>query len=232
FDTRLDVPQTDLADAVAAVRASATGERATEYRRRLGAEDPVEMAVLIQEMVHPVASGVAFSRNPMTGLNEVVVEAVEGRGDRLVDDGVTPDRWTHRWGSWIEQPESGVIDDATASRIVATTRQIAADYGRPVDLEWVWDGSKLWWVQLRPITGLRRRCLLQSDFQRGDARDHQASRVVGERADGQPRLGRVVHRSCRAQQTPARRPGEGVRLSVVLQHGSDRRHLWTARHAP
>ncbi|NNC74778.1 MAG: hypothetical protein HKN93_04625, partial [Acidimicrobiia bacterium] len=147
FETRLDVPQTDLADAVAAVRASATGERATEYRRRLGAEDPVEMAVLIQEMVHPVASGVAFSRNPMTGLNEVVVEAVEGRGDRLVDDGVTPDRWTHRWGSWIEQPESGVIDDATASRIVATTRQIAADYGRPVDLEWVWDGSELWWVQ-------------------------------------------------------------------------------------
>ncbi len=41
------------------------------------------MAVIIQEMVHSQASGVALSRNPVTGADEVVVEAVQGLGMRL-----------------------------------------------------------------------------------------------------------------------------------------------------
>jgi pyruvate,water dikinase len=34
------------------------------------------------------------------------------------------------------------------------TARLADEFGAPVDLEWVWDGSEVWWAQLRPITGL------------------------------------------------------------------------------
>ena len=154
FATRLGVPPSDVLEAVRIVRASADSVRAGAYESQVGTGDRIAMNVIVQPMVAPAVSGVAFSRNPLTGLNEVVVEAIAGRGDRLVDDGVTPDRWIHRWGTWTERPEDGIASDETIEAVVAGTRRIAAAFGTPVDLEWVWDGEVLWWVQVRPITGL------------------------------------------------------------------------------
>ena len=154
FGTELDVPPSDVRAAIERVRESVGTERARVYRDRLGEDAPITMGVIVQEMVSPVVSGVAFSRNPMTGLAEVVIEGVEGRGDRLVDHGVTPERWVHRWGSWTVQPTAGALPETVAAAIAADTRRIADDRGVPVDLEWVWDGSSVWWVQMRPITGL------------------------------------------------------------------------------
>ncbi|MBN1834972.1 MAG: hypothetical protein JW820_03920, partial [Spirochaetales bacterium] len=39
-----------------------------------------------------------------------------------------------------------------AEQVVRETRRIARCFRRPADLEWVWDGGRLWWVQLREIT--------------------------------------------------------------------------------
>lgn len=110
------------------------------------------MAVLIQEMVKPVVSGVSFSKNPMTGLDETVVEAVPGSGESLVQEGTTPDRWIYKWGDWVQQPEATEIDESLISEVVTQTTEIAASFGSPVDLEWVYDGTAVHWVQLREIT--------------------------------------------------------------------------------
>lgn len=156
FGTELDVFDSDgVADAIRRVRLSAVGSSATAYRDRTGDDNPIAMSVMVQRMVTPRVSGVAFSRNPMTGLNEIVIEAVAGRGDALVDEGVTPQRWIGRWGGWSLQPEAeAVLPDAVARSIVDETVRIGEQFGSPVDLEWVWDGADVWWVQLRPITGL------------------------------------------------------------------------------
>ncbi len=154
FVSELDVARDGIVAAVDRVRESATSERVLSYEERLATGDGIAMSVIVQPMVPAQVSGVSFSRNPMTGLNEVVVEAVSGRGDRLVDDGVTPDRWIRRWGSWIEEPDSPVLDSEVALAIAEDTARIAEAFGAPVDLEWVWDGAELWWVQLRPITGI------------------------------------------------------------------------------
>jgi phosphohistidine swiveling domain-containing protein len=114
----------------------------------------LELAVIIQEMVNPVVSGVAFSKNPLTGLDEIVVEAVKGNGEKLVQGGQTPSRWIYKWGDWVTQLVSEDIDREIIENVVEQTRVIARDYGAPVDLEWVYDGCNLIWVQLRPITGL------------------------------------------------------------------------------
>lgn len=156
FHTVLDVADLDgVVAAIEEVRASAFEGIADAYRERTGDGAPVEMAVLIQPMVTPVVSGVAFSRNPITGLNEVVLEAVEGRGDALVGEGITPERWIERWGGWSVRPaEESVLPEQVATAIAEQTRDIADRFGAPADLEWVWDGSDVWWMQLRPITGL------------------------------------------------------------------------------
>jgi hypothetical protein len=154
FASELDVAAGDVAAAVERVRASIESERVASYRDHVGGADGVTMTVMVQPMVRPQVSGVAFSRNPMTGLNEVVVEAVVGRGDRLVDEGVTPNRWIRRWGGWSEQPVDPVLAEEIVASIADDTARIAAAYRSPVDLEWVFDGTEVWWLQLRPITGL------------------------------------------------------------------------------
>ena len=154
FLTRLDVVGADaVATAVAEVAGSARSERLAAYASRAGI-DPrsIRVAVLVQEMVPAVVSGVSFSRNPVTGFDETVVEAVEGSGERLVGKGTTPARWVVRWGGVTARPQidRAPLPEDVVARIAARTRAIAERFGDTVDLEWVWDGSEVHWVQLRP----------------------------------------------------------------------------------
>ena len=126
------------------------------YAKKMGI-DPgsLKMAVLIQEMVAPQFAGVSFSKNPITGMDETVVEAVAGSSDALLQEGVTPQRWIHKWGEWIALPEHEDLPRDIIQEVVTRTREIARAYGKPVDLEWAWDGNALHWVQLREITSLK-----------------------------------------------------------------------------
>ena len=116
------------------------------------APEGVRMAVLIQEMVEPQLSGVAFSKNPMTGMDEVLVEAVRGPGTLLVQEGIDPLRWVNKWGTWLQQAQDSGIDPQIIQSIVEQTREISQEMDSDVDLEWVYDGSQVYWVQVRDIT--------------------------------------------------------------------------------
>lgn len=155
FMTRLDVRGVeDVLAAVEEVAASATADGARSYA--VGGSDPApaRMSVIVQEQAGARAAGVAFSRNPLTGLDEVMIEAVRGSGASLVQEGVTPERWIHRWGTVVARPDEPILDDAVVVALADETRAIAAAWGRPVDLEWAWDGTDVWWLQVRTITGL------------------------------------------------------------------------------
>jgi phosphohistidine swiveling domain-containing protein len=156
FASVLDVGGVDaIVAAIREVAASATSPSALAYAARGHTMSVgLRMAVIVQEMVTPVTSGVAFSKNPLTGLDEVVVEAIPGRGDALVQDGATPDRWVHRWGEMVDRPAVPRTDADLVGEVARETRRIARAYGRPADLEWVHDGQQVHWVQLRPLTGL------------------------------------------------------------------------------
>ncbi|MEJ2707559.1 MAG: PEP/pyruvate-binding domain-containing protein [Anaerolineales bacterium] len=121
---------------------------------RASGGESVKMAVLIQDMVTPLLSGVAFSKNPMTGTDEVLVEAVRGPGSLLVQDGVTPLRWVNKWGTWLQQADSGEVDLGVIEEIVHQTRIISQEMDSDVDLEWVFDGQQVYWVQMRDITSI------------------------------------------------------------------------------
>jgi pyruvate,water dikinase len=63
---------------------SASSEAALGYRRRMGVSSAVRIGVVIQEMVEADAAGVLFTRNPVTGADEIVVEATWGLGEAIV----------------------------------------------------------------------------------------------------------------------------------------------------
>jgi phosphohistidine swiveling domain-containing protein len=156
FRSVLDVRGPDaVLKAVTSVCRSADSPEVASYLAKTG-RSPAElkMAVVIQQMVSPVVSGVAFSRNPVTGLDEVVVEAVRGSGEQLVQDGITPARWVNKWGEYTSRPKDSDIPPEVVDEVVQGTKQIARKFRRAVDLEWVWDGARLWWVQVREITAI------------------------------------------------------------------------------
>jgi phosphohistidine swiveling domain-containing protein len=156
FRTLLDVRGIDgVFDAVLSVCASAGAGELDQYIASAGhSRTDLQMAVLVQEMVEPVVSGVSFSRNPVNGLDEVIIEAVRGSGESLVQAGATPERWVWKWGEWRQRPEAPALPADVANKVARATRSIARRFGRSADLEWVWNGQDLYWVQLREITTL------------------------------------------------------------------------------
>lgn len=158
FQTALDLHSLDeIIEGIQRVWDSAQSEAVLSYQQqKTGGQADVKMAVILQEMIFPVLSGVAFSRNPITMLDEVLIEAVEGPGTRLVQDGYTPYRWVNKWGNWISQPESSPATQELIDQVASQTRQIAAAAKKDVDLEWVYDGQQLYWLQMRDITTLEK----------------------------------------------------------------------------
>ncbi len=153
FTTRLDVPPHDILAAIMKV-ADPRSERLAAYLVRSGVEAVPRIGVIVQQMVPARVAGVAFSRNPLTGLSEVVVEAVAGPGHALVDEGVTPDRWVWRWGEFTSAPQQPRVPESVIGDVVEGVTALAAAMKRPLDVEWAFDGRRLWWLQSRPMTGL------------------------------------------------------------------------------
>lgn len=148
YETVLDVHASGLREAIAHVRAS-TG-RAEAY----GAAGDV--AVVIQRQVPASRAGVAFSRDPLSGDDELVIECVLGRGEAVVSGLVTPDRYSVRDGRVRARAGGRVrtLRDDEVQAIADLVRRAEAGFGCPVDVEFCFEGRRLWLLQCRPITTL------------------------------------------------------------------------------
>jgi rifampicin phosphotransferase len=153
FETVLGVSADGLADAADRVLASARAGRAAGYAQ--GGDG--RMAVIVQRMVEPVASGVALTADPVTGdRGTCVVTAVRGLGDRLVSGAAAGDEWSVVDGKANRRRESeSAIGPDQAAEVAREARAIADVRGAPQDIEWAIDATDaLWILQARPMTAL------------------------------------------------------------------------------
>jgi pyruvate,water dikinase len=162
--------------------ASLFTERAVIYRRRNGIDHrTVGMAVVVQQMVFPQASGILFTADPVTGNRTLAtVEAGFGLGEALVSGLVNPDVFTVRHGEVVartiavkqwaidalptggtrevaidaRRQERPALTDEQVVRLVELGRRIEAHFGRPQDIEWCLAEDDFQIVQSRPITTL------------------------------------------------------------------------------
>lgn len=122
-------------------RESATSAPVVSYCRRNGLDpDNLHVDVIVQRMVQPELAGVAFSINPVTGLDEVVIEACEGLADRLLA------------GEQPALPTGHPLLERYRSEIERTVREIQQFLGAPQDVEFAIEGGTLYILQSRPIT--------------------------------------------------------------------------------
>ena len=145
----------NLAAAILSCQTSYNSPNAVNYRLDRGQENTA-MAVLIQEQIRGVFSGVAFSRDPINPLSlDVVIEALPGDATRVVSGRITPESYRVNLEENIIIG-AGDIPPAIIQQVANLCRQLETlDHGIPQDIEWTHDGRKLWLLQCRPITNLQ-----------------------------------------------------------------------------
>ena len=178
--TKLNVRKPHLLDAVHLVWQSARTESALAYRARKGLPPSPRMGVVVQALIEPVAAGVLFTRNPVTGDEERLIEAAWGLGEAVVNGSVVPDRvrldpsgrvievtagekdikvWYGDQDGTVEVP----VDPSLQQRMCLESAHFDAlhdlaarcqhVWGRDLDLEWALDaGGRIFLLQCRPIT--------------------------------------------------------------------------------
>ncbi len=161
------------------VWASLWSDAALLYRQDIGLDAGRSlMAVIVQEFIGGERSGVVFSAGPADP-SQLVVEAIHGLNQGLVDGLVEPDRWivdraSRKIISHAAPPrEKALVPDATGVReealpgeaagrpplapgevlaIAALALKAEEAFGRPQDVEWTIREGDVIVLQSRPIT--------------------------------------------------------------------------------
>ena len=180
--TFLNVKRGTVADAVQRVWRSGSSESALAYRRRVGGDETPRMGVVVQRLVDADVAGVLFTRDPVTGADQIVIEASWGLGEAIVQGLVVPDLLRvsrdgavlsrragykkvavrlSEIGGTEQRPVDGplvealCIDDAMLHALAdLATRCDEAFGGGPHDIEWGFESGKLFMLQRRAITGM------------------------------------------------------------------------------
>jgi len=166
--------------AVRSAWASLFTARAIFYRETNGFEHiTVGLAVPVQRMVAAEVSGVMFTLEPVTNDQEkILIEAVYGLGDGLVQGMFTPDRYVLEKSTLkildkhiAKQPfqiaaggklpvskafeKAQKIPDKYIRQVAEWGRKIEEHYDFPQDIEWVFSRKKVYIVQTRPVTTIK-----------------------------------------------------------------------------
>lgn len=169
-----------LEGAVHRVHDSAQESAAIAYREQHGLEPTPRMAVVLQEMVASDVAGVLFTRHPVTGARERLVEASWGLGEVIVSGQVTPDQYRLspdgillacsagdkdielrlRADGRIEEQEvrphlveARCLDDGQLAALHALASACDGVFGTADhDIEFAFAGGRLFLLQRRPIT--------------------------------------------------------------------------------
>lgn len=131
----------EVKEAIGKCHEAAKAPSVAEYCRKHGIDpDRIEMKVIVQRCIEPELAGVAFTVNPVTGAEEVVIEAVEGLSDDLL----------------AGRAEALPADHPTLQRyrpaIEELAGQVQRHFGAPQDLEFAVQDGELFLLQARPIT--------------------------------------------------------------------------------
>ncbi|VXD24713.1 Phosphoenolpyruvate synthase-like protein [Planktothrix serta PCC 8927] len=146
----------ELQPAIIQCRQSYWTPEAISYRQNQQLPDR-GIAVLIQPYLASQVAGVMFTRNPLDGGSQIIIEALPGGAESVVGGQFTPVHLEIEINTFIENLElPSFLPKTVILELVKIAQDIETFYqGIPQDIEWCWDGVKVWILQSRPITNLR-----------------------------------------------------------------------------
>lgn len=150
----------EVLEKVKLVWASLWSDRSLLYKKEKSLDAlNSSMAVLIQRMEEREVSGLAFTADPSSKDKDVIIiEAVRGSLDLLVDNIRTPERVVMNKGSGevkshVRPEEEGLLEADSIEFLCTRVMELEKAFGEPIDIEWTGLGEGFTVLQVRPITG-------------------------------------------------------------------------------
>lgn len=165
YDTYLDVSAETVLSTIKDAAYYTKTERNLCYRNLTKDENEFDrISVVLQRMIMPVVSGVCFTKNPVAvNRDEIVIEVVEGLGEKLVSGQITPQMYILDNGGKCLKYDSGEYESKELltekflksfnENINIIKKKIYLD----ADVEFAYDGKKLYFLQVRPITAMYKK---------------------------------------------------------------------------
>ncbi len=156
-DSYLDIPAADVLSKIKDCHQSFFSARALKYRAQKNLPAPSGGAVIIQKMITPYISGIAFSIDPAwQDSTKAVIEYAEGSGEQIASGDITP-HMAHV--DKITNEISPDIDNEQVKDMLKSIADICAsceeEWETPVDIEFCMaEDASIYTLQCRPITGL------------------------------------------------------------------------------
>lgn len=180
--------ETNLMIKVKECWASLFTERAIYYRHEQGFDHfKVGLATVVQRMVQSDKSGIAFSIDPVTNdKNKIVIEAIFGLGEYIVQGKVTPDHYEvdkrslvilkkenkYQSSKFVKSSNSNKeiklpkslgskqkLNDEEIIKVALLVKDIENHYFFPQDIEWAIENNQVFIVQSRPITTIKQNII-------------------------------------------------------------------------
>ncbi|MEK6886119.1 MAG: PEP/pyruvate-binding domain-containing protein, partial [Nanoarchaeota archaeon] len=170
--------------------------RAVYYRKKKGfKESEALLSAVIQRMVNSDKSGVAFTKNPVSGANEMIVEAVFGLGEGIVSGKIKPDHYVVNPDLEIiekkiadkkvaivrqangeektvtltpEKSKQQVMTDAEIKSLAYTAQKIEEHYKKAQDIEFAVETGRIFIVQTRPVTTIEKSSAVKKQVLSGN----------------------------------------------------------------
>ena len=184
FETYLNVNRNTLLAAIEKCWDSINQPRIIEYCRARNIDrNKVRIAVVVQKMIQPNASGICFTVDPITAAQDkIVIEAVYGLGEFIVSGQATPDSYVIDKKSFVILNKRVAVQDVQLVMVDGINREInvpgdmrvqqklsddkvielakfaaqaEAHYRTPLDMEWACQNNILYFTQARPVTTLQ-----------------------------------------------------------------------------
>ena len=154
YETVTDVSKDGVQDAIRHVTESIGSDRVKEYESSFKQED-LGIGIVIQRFVKPEFAGVIFTSDVITGKDERIVgNYVHGEGEQLVSGSSNAEVFTVN--AITGEYEGNSELKPYAKMLLKYSLEIRRLYGMPMDIEWAVSGKKVYILQARPITTLRR----------------------------------------------------------------------------
>ncbi len=143
-----------------------------------------DMNLVIQEMVEAKAAGVIFSMDPLTRESNVVIEAVEGLGNALVDGTKQAKSYKLNRKKLIYE-QDGLLTEGQIKALYHGAIKAEKTWSTPMDLEWaINQNNSVVWLQARPITTLNDPTIDEIDTNFQVDQDVITNHNVGEMLPG------------------------------------------------
>ncbi len=165
FTTYLDISgKKNIVESILQCWDAVESDRVLSYCSQKGIDpNSLEMSVIIQEYVEGDFSGVAFTMNPQSGLeNQMIVELAVGSGEKLVSGQVNPDFFEIQVSSdsisvLTERKEQNIfksesLRDQFLFELVPKMKMIQTHFKAPQDIEFTVKAGQVYFLQSRPIT--------------------------------------------------------------------------------